>query len=79
MKTTLKLIRRRLVAFADTNRQLNRNRPKTTIQNAPTKKPRIEVCFVLDTTGSMGDLLEGAKQKIWAIANDMISANRLPN
>ena len=41
-------------------------------------KPRIEVCFVLDTTGSMSDLLEGAKQKIWSIANDMISAKPTP-
>src|SRR6187551_2172413 len=50
----------------------------TTTQNAPAKKPRIEVCFVLDTTGSMSDLLEGAKQKIWSIANDMISAKPTP-
>ncbi|MGZ4967521.1 MAG: vWA domain-containing protein, partial [Chthoniobacterales bacterium] len=42
------------------------------------KKPRIEVCFVLDTTGSMGGLIEGAKQKIWSIANDMISAKPTP-
>ncbi len=42
------------------------------------KKPRIEVVFVLDTTGSMGGLLEGAKQKIWAIANDMVSAKPTP-
>ncbi len=41
-------------------------------------KPRIEVCFVLDTTGSMGGLLEGAKQKIWSIANEMISAKPTP-
>jgi Mg-chelatase subunit ChlD len=41
-------------------------------------KPRIEVCFVLDTTGSMGGLIEGAKQKIWAIANEMISAKPTP-
>jgi hypothetical protein len=40
----------------------------------PQSKPRIEVCFVLDTTGSMGGLIEGAKQKIWSIANEMISA-----
>lgn len=48
--------------------------------NAPTQKskPRIEVCFVLDTTGSMGGLLEGAKQKIWSIANEMISAKPTP-
>jgi len=48
--------------------------------NAPTlkSKSRIEVCFVLDTTGSMGGLLEGAKQKIWSIANEMISAQPTP-
>jgi len=47
---------------------------------APTRqsKPRIEVCFVLDTTGSMGGLIEGAKQKIWSIANEMISARPTP-
>jgi uncharacterized protein YegL len=41
-------------------------------------KPRIEVCFVLDTTGSMSGLIEGAKQKIWAIANEMVSAKPTP-
>jgi von Willebrand factor type A domain len=44
----------------------------------PQPKPRIEVCFVLDTTGSMGGLIEGAKQKIWSIANEMISAQPTP-
>ena len=44
----------------------------------PPPKSRIEVVFVLDTTGSMGGLIEGAKQKIWAIANDMISAKPTP-
>ena len=42
-------------------------------------KPRIEVCFVLDTTGSMSGLIEGAKQKIWAIANQMITAKPTPD
>src|SRR5512136_1342843 len=42
-------------------------------------KPRIEVCFVLDTTGSMSGLIEGAKQKIWSIANDMISVKPTPD
>jgi uncharacterized protein YegL len=32
---------------------------------------RIEVAFVLDTTGSMGGLIDGAKQKIWAIADEI--------
>lgn len=44
----------------------------------PVTKPRIEVCFVLDTTGSMGGLIESAKQKIWSIANEMISAKPTP-
>src|SRR5947208_394543 len=52
------------------------------ILNAKTQtseaKPRIEVCFVLDTTGSMSGLIEGAKQKIWSIANEMISAKPTP-
>src|SRR4030081_2063968 len=49
-----------------------------TKQAPPETKPRIEVCFVLDTTGSMGGLIEGAKQKIWSIANEMISAKPTP-
>jgi von Willebrand factor type A domain len=49
-------------------------------KDEPTKptKPRIEVCFVLDTTGSMSGLIEGAKQKIWSIANEIISAKPTP-
>lgn len=46
-------------------------------QPKPTR-PRMEVCFVLDTTGSMSGLIEGAKQKIWSIANEMISAKPTP-
>jgi Mg-chelatase subunit ChlD len=46
--------------------------------NKPAAKPRIEVCFVLDTTGSMSGLIEGAKQKIWSIANEMARAKPTP-
>ena len=31
-----------------------------------------EVVFVLDTTGSMSGLIEGAKQKIWSIAGGIM-------
>ncbi len=41
--------------------------------------PRIEAVFVLDTTGSMSNLIDGAKQKIWSIANRMASANTTPD
>ncbi len=44
----------------------------------PAGPPRIEVCFVLDTTGSMGGLIEGAKLKIWTIANQLVSAKPVP-
>jgi uncharacterized protein YegL len=36
---------------------------------------RVEVAFVLDTTGSMGDLIEGAKRKIWSIATTIVDNN----
>src|SRR4029450_3554247 len=49
---------------------------KTT--SPPQSKPRIEGGFFLDTAGAMGGLIEGAKQKIWSIANEMISAQPTP-
>jgi uncharacterized protein YegL len=36
---------------------------------------RVEVVFVLDTTGSMSGLIDGAKRKIWAIADEIRKAN----
>jgi Mg-chelatase subunit ChlD len=45
---------------------------------APAAPAQIEVCFVLDTTGSMGGLIEGAKAKIWSIANQLIAAKPTP-
>lgn len=35
----------------------------------------VEVAFILDTTGSMADLIDGAKKKIWSIANTIIDTN----
>ena len=53
---------------------------ETTAPTRPAaKKPQIEVCFVVDTTGSMGGLIEGAKQKIWSIANEVIAAKPTPS
>ncbi len=45
---------------------------------APAERPRIDVVFVLDTTGSMSGLIEGAKRKIWAIANRLASGQPQP-
>ena len=49
-----------------------------TIANAAVSRPRVEVAFVLDSTGSMGGLIEGAKQKIWSIANAIIGRSPTP-
>jgi hypothetical protein len=38
-------------------------------------RPVVEVAFVLDTTGSMGPLIEGAKRKIWSIATAIIDCS----
>lgn len=38
----------------------------------------LEMVFVLDTTGSMGGLLEGAKQRIWGIVNDVMQKQSHP-
>jgi uncharacterized protein YegL len=39
---------------------------------------RIDVVFVLDTTGSMGGLIQAAREKIWSIATTMASAQSAP-
>lgn len=39
----------------------------------------IEVVFAIDTTGSMGGLLEAAKEKVWSIATTMAATKPAPN
>jgi uncharacterized protein YegL len=38
----------------------------------------LEMVFVLDTTGSMGGLLDGAKQRIWGIVNEVMQEPSSP-
>ena len=38
----------------------------------------LEMVFVLDTTGSMGGLLDGAKQRIWGIVNEVMQSESHP-
>ena len=49
-----------------------------TLVRAADVTPRIEVSFVLDTTGSMNLLVAGAKQKIWTIARQVASGRPSP-
>jgi Mg-chelatase subunit ChlD len=63
-------------AFAGGPRCLQFFLPRS--DSAAVQRPQIEVCFVLDTTGSMGGLIAGAKAKIWSIANQVVSATPTP-
>lgn len=42
---------------------------------APSSGKVIEVAFAVDATGSMSNLIEGAKRKIWSIATTIADAN----
>jgi uncharacterized protein YegL len=55
----------------------------TTATQAPRGVPvaaarKVQVVFVLDTTGSMGGLIHTAKEKIWAIASTLAQAKQQP-
>jgi Mg-chelatase subunit ChlD len=42
------------------------------------QQPKVEVAFVLDTTGSMSGLIQAAKEKIWSIASTIAAAQPAP-
>ncbi|MDR0247938.1 MAG: VWA domain-containing protein [Burkholderiales bacterium] len=42
------------------------------VEKMSAPKRLVEVAFVLDTTGSMASLIDGAKRKIWSIANTIV-------
>jgi hypothetical protein len=42
------------------------------------ERPVVEAVFVLDTTGSMGGLIQAAKDKIWSIASTLAAAQPTP-
>jgi Mg-chelatase subunit ChlD len=44
----------------------------------PDTRDVLEMVFVLDTTGSMGGLIDGAKQRIWGIINDVMQKPSRP-
>src|SRR6516225_3312130 len=43
------------------------------------ERPKVEVVFCLDTTGSMGGLIAAAKAKIWSICNQIVSGKPSPD
>ena len=45
----------------------------------PQKAARIDVCFLLDSTGSMSDEITVVKQKIWEIVNEILLGEPRPD
>jgi len=43
-----------------------------------TRKPAIELVFVVDTTGSMGSLLDGMRRSLWAIFDQALDGRPTP-
>ena len=48
------------------------------VDPASGERSRVDVVFALDTTGSMGGLIQAAKEKIWSIATTMAQAQPAP-
>jgi von Willebrand factor type A domain len=45
---------------------------------AANEKPKIDIVFCIDCSGSMGPVIETAKQKVWAIVNEVARAKPSP-
>ncbi|MCU1283434.1 MAG: hypothetical protein JWM53_6980 [bacterium] len=54
------------------------NHPPTKV-TVPQVAPRVELVFALDTTGSMSGLIDGAKRKIWSIAQFIAQGQPKPD
>ena len=54
------------------------NHPTTKL-TVPQVAPRVELVFALDTTGSMSGLIDGAKRKIWSIAQFIAQGQPKPD
>jgi Mg-chelatase subunit ChlD len=58
---------------------LGQDDPSRSVRDITGSRPVLEMVFVIDTTGSMGGLIEGAKQRIWGIVNDVLKAKDHPD
>ena len=53
--------------------------PEPPAQGGQARGKTLEMVFVLDTTGSMGGLIDGAKQRIWGIINEVMQTPARPS
>ncbi|MGH9768905.1 MAG: vWA domain-containing protein, partial [Blastocatellia bacterium] len=68
-----------LVAFGLTTSRSAPLSGKDGNDKKPNERKTLEMVFALDTTGSMGGLIEGAKQRIWGIVNEVMQSEARPN
>jgi len=61
----------RTVTTTTTTTIVTTTTPAQSQQNVRPKRD-VEIVFVLDTTGSMGGLIDSAKRKIWGIVNEIL-------
>src|SRR5678815_4109838 len=52
--------------------------PSDSVQPTNPVKPKMQVVFALDATGSMGELIGTAKDKIWSIVNSLTQVEQIP-
>src|SRR5262245_16323135 len=66
--------------FTRLGADVNDDKPKDVVNDKnPNGRKTLEMVFALDTTGSMGGLIEGAKQRIWGIVNEVMQSESRPN
>ena len=66
--------------FTSSGADVNDNKPKDVVNDKnQNERKTLEMVFALDTTGSMGGLIEGAKQRIWGIVNEVMQSESRPN
>jgi Mg-chelatase subunit ChlD len=62
------------------NETVSDDKPKEVVNDKnPNERKTLEMVFAIDTTGSMGGLIEGAKQRIWGIVNEVMQSESRPN
>lgn len=52
--------------------------PAGQVKDVASGKPTIELVFAIDTTGSMSGLIDGAKEKVWGIVNEVMKSPTRP-
>jgi len=63
-----------------TNETVSDDKPKDFVNDKNSNERKtLEMVFAIDTTGSMGGLIEGAKQRIWGIVNEVMQSGSRPN